>query len=416
MRRKTSKQWNLLFYMSIGKGLEKELDGDLEALQNVGSGKDVNVVVQCREPKTRKPANRYQLWNGSRERYSSVSASRANLGDPQTLVRFVKWADDRFPADKTFLIMWGHGYGVHSIFGYELDEEWLEIPELAQALQQLERERGKKLEVLGFDACNMQTVEVAYQLRNYVKFTVGSPVGTPETAWQYAELLKNVKAKPRSYPKTVARMVLKCMNESKNLDDQTILSVLDLGKSDELVGAIAALAQSLETAYGSYWKRKKAAAALQKAAWVDCRQLPDLGDVCEKLKKDMAHAKVKLKSQREQTNARRVRRKARAVVKLLDPGGFVVEKRLTDKRLRTPWGVSIYVPKIKVRGKGKAESDLADDINLDMTKTIYRNLEFTATATDWMDWVYSLPVIEERVEDPCLWFRQTPCPRISFTT
>ncbi len=407
MRRQPLKEWTLLFYMSIGQGLEKERDGDLEDLQRVGSGEDVNVVVQCREPKTRKPADRYQLWNGYRESYESVPASRANLGELRTLIDFVRWADDHFPSRKTFLIMWGHGYGVHSIFDYD-GRDGLMIPELAEALRQLKKKRNKKLDVLGFDACVMQAAEVAYELRDCVKYTVGSPVGTPANAWRYADLLKKVKEKPRSYPKTVAGMVLDCLKKSDELDDQTILSVLDFGKSGELFDRIAKLVESLDIAYESQKKKRAAALTLQKAAWVDCRQLPDLGDVCEKLKKDTARVKVK------PTVKGNVTRYANRVLELLEPGGFVARRTaLTDDRLRTKTGVSIFVPKIEVRGEGAAEINLNHFLSPETKKKEYHELQFTAAG--WAKWAYSLPAIEEIVEDPCLWFRQTPCPLFRVT-
>ena len=140
--------------------------------------------------------------------------------------------------------------GVQSIFDFDW-EDWLMIHELALALRQLKRERGKKLDVLGFDACFMQGVEVAYELRDYVGYTVGSALGTPSNAWQYADVLKRVKKRPHSWPNTVAGMVLECLKQTSVRDDQTVLSVLDLGESDKLIEAIAQLVESLEIAYGS---------------------------------------------------------------------------------------------------------------------------------------------------------------------
>jgi hypothetical protein len=399
------KEWTLLFYMSYpGPEDEKELKRDLEVLMSVGSNKHVNVVVQCRKPRTRKDANRFYVKRNRRLRLcEKVKPSRAKLGRPRALKDFVKWADKFFPSRKTFLIMWGHGYGPDNIFQCDPIYDWLQIPELAKALLQLKDERKRKLDVLGFDACCMQTVEVAYQLRDCVEYSVGSAVGTPRNAWQYAKLLEKVKEKVKKKqagPKAVASMVLDCLKKCDNHNEQTILSVLDLEKSGELVGEIAELVESLKKAYKSEEQKKEAAAALQKAAWVDWRQLPDLGDVCEKLVKDTANDQVEDRAQNVQ--------------RLLESGRFVADKKLTDKKLRAPTGVSIYVPKIKVSGETDADIKIADVQNHEVDNDNYQKLDFEAV-TGWTDWANDLPAIEEKVEDPCLWFRQTPSAQYDYT-
>lgn len=411
------KEWTLLFYMSVADlDMKEELSRDLEALQRIGSNRDVNIVVHCREPSKNTPAHRFLVNKGSLDPYEQVPESLANLGDPQTLVTFVKWADHFFPARKTFLIMWGHGYGVAanlvehgkhgsqflgrsliperlggliptSIFVYDWDGE-LTIPDLALAFGQLKEERERKLDVLGFDACFMQGVEVAFELRDFVGYTVGSALGTPKNAWRYTELLEAIQKNPDSSPETVASMVLGSLKPTGDCDEQTVLSVLNLADSEELIVAIAQLVESLEGAYDS--RETQAALALRRAEWVDGRQLPDLGDVCTRLAADTTDGLVKSNAQR--------------VLTLLKPGGFVVRTALTDARLRARTGVSIFVP------SNYAHGEAAANMNLVVNKKIYRSLAFT-NRTRWADWVYTLPMVldELKKEKPgeCRWFRSS---------
>lgn len=409
------KEWTLLFYMSVADpDMKEELDRDLDALRRVGSNKDVNVVVHCRQPSTDTPAHRFLVNEGSFEHYEPVPESLANLGDPQTLVTFVKWADYFFPSRRTFLIMWGHGYGVAAnleergerdvalperslvsaasgglhlvgIFVYDWEGE-LTIPDLAQAFGQLKQERKRKLDVLGFDACFMQGVEVAFELRESVGCTVGSALGTPKNAWRYTELLKAIQRKPDSSGATVAGMVLDGLQRTEDCDDQTVLSVLNLAESEDLIVAIAQLVESLERAYES--RELQAALALRRAAWVDGRQLPDLGDVCARLAADTTDEDVKTRSD--------------LVLTLLKPGGFVARTAVTDDRLRARTGVSILVP------SNYAYGEAAANMNLEVNRKTYRSLAFTAR-THWADWVYSLPVVldEMKKTEGCRWFRTT---------
>ncbi|MDP2725364.1 MAG: clostripain-related cysteine peptidase, partial [Syntrophales bacterium] len=60
------------------------------------------------------------------------------------------------------------------------------------------------------DACLMNMVEVAYQLRDSVSYIVGPEIEEPfDGCWPYAEILAYLTAKPAKDPATVASEIVK---------------------------------------------------------------------------------------------------------------------------------------------------------------------------------------------------------------
>ena len=118
--------------------------------------------------------------------------------DSATLQQALKTIVMASPADSYGLVMWSHGSGwlpqkprysigvdngknsTSSNIGTEM-----EIPTLANIL----RKTGEQWDYVFFDACFMQTVEVAYELRNEVKWCIASPAEIPAEGAPYHEML-----------------------------------------------------------------------------------------------------------------------------------------------------------------------------------------------------------------------------------
>ena len=113
----------------------------------------------------------------------------ASMGDPDTLTYFLNFAADNYPADNYGLIMWDHGNG--PMEGLCLDERFkpdrMDVEELAEALHKSPFSK-EKLEWIGFDACLMESVEIALQVAPYVRYMIGSEETEPEDGWDYSFL------------------------------------------------------------------------------------------------------------------------------------------------------------------------------------------------------------------------------------
>jgi len=136
----------------------------------------------------------------------------ANMADSQTLVDFITWAVDNFPAKKYALIMSDHGAGwpggwndpdpgglgpdavpVADLFG--VDGLWL--MELDQALEQARDQTGvDKFELIGFDACLMAQLEVFSAIQPHGNYSVASQELEPAVGWAYASFLRELTQNP----------------------------------------------------------------------------------------------------------------------------------------------------------------------------------------------------------------------------
>ncbi|MDD2806298.1 MAG: clostripain-related cysteine peptidase [Elusimicrobiales bacterium] len=120
-----------------------------------------------------------------------------DMGDWKQLAEFGKWVKANYPAKKYMLIGWNHGSGWEKsaglfpvIKGISYDDETnnhISTPQLAQAI----REMGG-VDIYASDACLMQMAEVAYELKDTAKITVGSEENEPGDGWGYNEFLARV--------------------------------------------------------------------------------------------------------------------------------------------------------------------------------------------------------------------------------
>lgn len=112
--------------------------------------------------------------------------SAENMGDPMTLSSFINYCFDFFPADSYSLILWDHGGG--PVLGYGVDENYedlLTLDELSEALGDSVGAHMSKLEWVGFDACLMNSLEVASVLAPYANYMIASQETEPGWGWNY---------------------------------------------------------------------------------------------------------------------------------------------------------------------------------------------------------------------------------------
>ena len=120
-----------------------------------------------------------------------------DMGDWKQLAEFGKWAKANYPAKKYMLIGWNHGSGWEkgldlfpAVKGISYDDETnnhISTPQLAQAIGEM-----GGVDIYASDACLMQMAEVAYELKDTAKITVGSEENEPGDGWGYNEFLARV--------------------------------------------------------------------------------------------------------------------------------------------------------------------------------------------------------------------------------
>ena len=113
------------------------------------------------------------------------------MTDPKTLTEFIQYCKKNFPANRNDLILWDHGGG--SISGYGYDEIHKKSGSMTLAGIHTALENAKtSFDFIGFDACLMATAENALMLNPYADYLIASEETEPGVGWYYTNWLSEL--------------------------------------------------------------------------------------------------------------------------------------------------------------------------------------------------------------------------------
>ena len=122
--------------------------------------------------------------------FSVIDTTNAsNMGDADTLSYFINYCYDNFDSETYSLILWDHGGG--PVLGFGVDENYkdlLTVREMQTAFEDSVGVRGERLEWVGFDACLMNSMEIADMLAPYTNYLIASQETEPGWGWCYSFL------------------------------------------------------------------------------------------------------------------------------------------------------------------------------------------------------------------------------------
>ncbi|MCX7996031.1 MAG: clostripain-related cysteine peptidase, partial [candidate division WOR-3 bacterium] len=160
----SAREWTVLVYMAADNSLSALADSDLIEMKAIGSNDNLAILVQVDKPYT--GANRYYV--GKDTLYNLGNLGTIDMCDWRTLKDFLEWGVMLLPAKRYFLILWDHGTGwtlaPRRTFGSDGSagtEMSIANGDLNRALKSFHQATGKKFDIIGFDACNMQQIEIA---------------------------------------------------------------------------------------------------------------------------------------------------------------------------------------------------------------------------------------------------------------
>ena len=129
----------------------------------------------------------YQVQSGGVKCLVSNAGTGA-MTDPDTLSGFISWCSEHYPANRNILILWDHGGGSVSGYGYdELNKRSgsMTLDGISAAL----KSAGQQFDIVGFDACLMATVETGLMLEPYADYMIASEETEPGIGWYYTNWL-----------------------------------------------------------------------------------------------------------------------------------------------------------------------------------------------------------------------------------
>lgn len=200
-KEQTIDDYTLLVYI-CGSDLESHLgeaSKNIIEMQQADFGENINVVVQTGGSKRWHDAeisalstDRYLIKNGEKQLIERDIFTK-NFGESDTLIDFIKFGVEKYPAKKMSLILWDHGGG--SVKGVCFDANYgydgLTLTEMQTALKNTSLLVGK-WDFIGFDACLMATYETASILKPYADYMIASEELEPSFGWDYKTLISKL--------------------------------------------------------------------------------------------------------------------------------------------------------------------------------------------------------------------------------
>ena len=127
----------------------------------------------------------------------------------------------------------------------------LDTLELERVVREIHEMIGQPLDLLGMDTCVMATLEVAYQVRQHVRYLVASEELVPGRSWPYDTILGKLHSVPEKDPHDLSALIVQQYVEyytqnqpSLNYGDVTKVA-LDLSRISELVQPVNKLSKAL---------------------------------------------------------------------------------------------------------------------------------------------------------------------------
>jgi hypothetical protein len=171
---------------------------------------------------------------------------KRSMVNPATLTDFIQYSQANYPANRYMLVLWDHGGG--SLTGYGYDQHFkgdsMTLTEIATAL----KNGGCVFDVIGFDACLMSTLETAMVLEPYADYMIASEETEPGIGWYYTgwvtALAQNTSTATTDLgKKLIDDYIAKCIEQTSQ--NQSTLALIDLAELKGTVpSAFASFAKS----------------------------------------------------------------------------------------------------------------------------------------------------------------------------
>jgi hypothetical protein len=275
-------------------------------MESVGSTDEVNIVVQL-DPYT-SCIGTYRYYVTGAEKWFDPPyypadivhpLAEQDMTDPNVLTEFIRWSQKNYPAEHYLLILSGHGDGciiaptkgiitdVTTGSGYEIN-----IPDLVNSL-----EANDHIDILGFEACLMQMLEVAYEIggaQDPPDYIVGSEgLADIDATWSYDKFLEKLTDNPGMYAKKPENLCKMIVNSYSDIWYKSLSVLHGYKDTDKLKDVIDSFANALM--HSQYQSEIKEARLDAKNYDSEDRIYKDLYDFTEKIRKDVPDCKIQAK-------------------------------------------------------------------------------------------------------------------------
>lgn len=298
-------QWTFMVYLDGDNNLESAGIDDFLEMSSVGSDSNVKIVVQF--DRIDGYDSSYGDWKTCKRFYVTsdmtptagnaiADIGEANMGDPATLTAFINWARTNYPANRYALVLWNHGGGWREqqealIKALEAAKTCEGKNEIERALKEIRRPNYKAvcwddtdggdclymkevksalnaatgdMHMIGFDACFMGMIEVAYEIKGTgASVVVGSEETEPGDGWPYNTILSDLLSHPSWISAQLGTAIVDRYYASYGNSETQ--SAIDLTQMNNLASTVSNFADKMRTS----WNTDKSAVQTAAQAVMD---------------------------------------------------------------------------------------------------------------------------------------------------
>lgn len=212
----------VLVYMVAENSLVSYTTADIQEMMQgasqMGDGDHLVIYIDdVSTPRIYALDNQSVLTSTSQMQPVKVFSYDPNSASGETLDQVIQYTRTTYPADTYGIVFWSHGAGwiydtdtsdisaprrqpLRRTFGVDNGQNTtsnvgpkMNIDDMAATLEQYDN-----TEFIMFDACFMQTIEVAYEMRNTARYLIGSPAEILAYGAPYHKIMAPLFAKPFS--------------------------------------------------------------------------------------------------------------------------------------------------------------------------------------------------------------------------
>lgn len=382
-----TKKWTILVYLAGDNNLDEDGVRDIAEMAKVGSTTDINIVAQFDRAGTAGTQRFYITKGGGYEKDSIANLGETNTGDPKVLIDFLKWGIKTYPAERYMAVLWNHGSGWNedevydkalnlspdkdtikptlkrvfrekrirkTMFSTSLEEilkqnpadrgilyddeskDFLDNAEMKKSLAEPAKLiPGKRFDIIGFDACLMNTMEVAFQLKDTAKVIVGSEETEPGAGWPYDLALGALAEKPDMNAEEFGKVIVDSYITSYDLGDNSepvTASAVNLDKITPAMTCINNLAAALKKNImdrDTFYNVLQTGETVQKFYYQTYKDIYDFARILK-----------------ESSKVKEIQDSAASVMDVLESAesNFVISSKTLTSNMANAHGVSIYFP------------------------------------------------------------------------
>jgi hypothetical protein len=327
------KAWTVAVWVAGDNNLDSFGAKDLAELKKLGSSEEIAVVAQFDRAGKTAHTRRYVLKPKTTLEEDAVDdLGETDTGDPEVAIDFFTWAFRKWPSEQVLAVMWNHGSGIdetdiyarergrglprgrvrsiassgysRALFSTTVDaavtdaaeggvrgiayddaaRDFLDNRELARVLKEVSTAAGRKIDLLGFDACLMNMVEIAYELKDSVEVIVGSEEVEPGNGWPYDLDLAVLAESPAASAREVApKLVANYVESYRGSGESVTQSAVDVAQVEGVAKAASAVADACIPILDDPAGFAHVTRAAKNAQRYETKDFADLGDLAARL-------------------------------------------------------------------------------------------------------------------------------------